>query len=317
MKYIPFLIAAFVFFAFQPAFAQEEEYGLASYFSDDYNGRGTAYGMVYDKEEMTCAHKRHPAGTMLKVTRLDNNKFVVVKVIDKGPFIKGRVVDLSRKAAQMLGIIDMGDVQVKVELMKKSSTTEEPAPTPQAARAEEEASSPAESKPATYSETAQLPATPAPSAPVAEKDTDTKEPPAKAASTTVAEKQPNNSSQTTTTVSTQSKPSNDRVRMVGDDYSVYGLYKITLEKPRQTGGFGVQVASFSNYENVLQKVAELQAKWFEDILVSVEPATGGKNNYRVILGHFDDQSSATRYQRSLSSRYKISGFVVDFSSLKH
>jgi rare lipoprotein A len=79
----------------------------------------------------------------------------------------------------------------------------------------------------------------------------------------------------------------------------------------------VQVASFSNYENVLQKVADLQAKWFDNILISIEPGTNGANTYKVILGPFADQKTAQHYQESLRSRYSIKGFVLDLSTLKN
>ena len=61
---------------------------LAGNYSDEFDGRKTAYGDTYNKEKLTTAHKKHPYGTILKVTRLDNNKSVTVKVIDKGPFIR-------------------------------------------------------------------------------------------------------------------------------------------------------------------------------------------------------------------------------------
>ena len=72
-----------------------QEYGLASYYDDAFQGRKTAYGETYDKDKLTAAHKKHPKGTRLRITRLDNKQSVVVKVNDKGPYIKGRVVDLS------------------------------------------------------------------------------------------------------------------------------------------------------------------------------------------------------------------------------
>ena len=70
-------------------FAQSPEFGLASFYSDDFQGRKTAYDVIYKKEELTCAHKKHPFGTTLKVTRLDNKKSVTVKVIDKAITILG------------------------------------------------------------------------------------------------------------------------------------------------------------------------------------------------------------------------------------
>ncbi len=291
--------------------AQDEEYGLASYYSDGFQGRSTAYGDTYDKDELTCAHKRFPYGTMLRVTRLDNKRSVNVKVIDKGPFIKGRVVDLSRRAAEVLGIIDMGPVEVKVERLSggssssrpetaRVSTPPEPEPVPEAMD---------ETEPARITAPAREEETPTPTQPaveVAERS------PAAATTTTREEREPAPRT-TTTTV----EPAKTRFSPVGDDFSPFGLYRITLEKPDEQVGYGVQVASLSNYENVLKKVAELQAKWFDNVMVSIEPGEGGKNGYKVILGPFEDSRSAQRYQQDLKNRYQISGFVVNLAELTY
>ena len=82
--------------------------GMASYYHDKFHGRKTASGKLYDKNEMTCAHKTLPFGTKLHVINVHNNKDVIVTVTDRGPFIKGRVLDLSRIAAKELGFIDKG-----------------------------------------------------------------------------------------------------------------------------------------------------------------------------------------------------------------
>lgn len=291
--------------------AQDEEYGLASYYSDGFQGRSTAYGDTYDKDELTCAHKRFPYGTMLRVTRLDNKRSVNVKVIDKGPFIKGRVVDLSRRAAEVLGIIDMGPVEVKVERLSggssssraeaaRVSTPPEPEPVPEAMDEPETARITA---PAREEET---PAPTQPAVEVAERS------PAASTATTREEREP-----TPRTTTTTVEPAKTRFSPVGDDYSPYGLYRITLEKPDEQVGYGVQVASLSNYENVLKKVAELQAKWFDNVMVSIEPGEGGKNGYKVILGPFEDSRSAQRYQQDLKNRYQISGFVVNLAELTY
>lgn len=307
MKYQSFcLLLCFVFLS-GFAIAQEEEYGLASYYSDDFEGRSTAYGDIYDKDELTCAHKRYPYGTMLLVTRLDTKKSVRVKVIDKGPFIKGRVVDLSRRAAEVLGIIGMGSVEVKVERVNNSRAEEPPAvvtSVEETPRSFEEpqperivTTPPVETKPATT-----------PPATTTEKVT---ERPARTVTEPVAEEPKPVATKPTVNAS------NDRFSPVGKDYNPYGLYRIVLEKPNTQTGFGVQVASFTSYENVMQKVADLQAQWFDNILISIEPGTGGKSSYKVILGPFADQKTAQHYQESLVSRYKIRGFVLDLAGLKY
>jgi rare lipoprotein A len=91
------------------------EVGLASYYSRALQGRLTASGTRYDGRAMTCAHRSHPFGTVLRVTDLESGKSVTVKVTDRGPFADGRIVDLSLAAARALGMVDRGVTRVKVE----------------------------------------------------------------------------------------------------------------------------------------------------------------------------------------------------------
>ena len=91
------------------------ETGLATYYSNRFHGRKTASGERYNKNHYTAAHKKLPFGTIVRVTRQDNGKSVLVKVNDRGPFGKGRVIDLSYIAAKDLGIIGRGKARVSVE----------------------------------------------------------------------------------------------------------------------------------------------------------------------------------------------------------
>ncbi len=98
--------------------AEEGEVGLASFYGKKFHGRRTASGARYDMHAMTCAHPRAPFGTRLKVTDLENGRSVVVTVTDRGPFKRGRVVDLSMAAARKLGIVDRGLARVRVEAVE-------------------------------------------------------------------------------------------------------------------------------------------------------------------------------------------------------
>lgn len=81
-----------------------------------------ANGTRYDRNALTCAHKTLPFGTMLRVTNLNNGTEIIVEVTDRGPYVAGRVVDLSYRAAQELGMIGSGVVRVRVEVLPKGST---------------------------------------------------------------------------------------------------------------------------------------------------------------------------------------------------
>ena len=95
-----------------------QEFGMASYYADQYQDKKTASGELYDKNKMTAAHKSLLFGSIIRVTRLDNNKSVEVRVNDRGPYIKGRIVDLSGAAASQLGIKTIGEAKVKIETPK-------------------------------------------------------------------------------------------------------------------------------------------------------------------------------------------------------
>ena len=97
-------------------FAQEPQKGKASYYSKRATGSRTSSGERLHHDSLTCAHRTHPFGTMLKVTNVQNGKSVVVKVIDRGPYGRGRIIDLSWGAAKELGILSQGVAMVMVEL---------------------------------------------------------------------------------------------------------------------------------------------------------------------------------------------------------
>ncbi len=97
-----------------------QEVGYAALYSDKFQGKKTFSGELYDKAKMTAAHKTYPIGSILKVTRLDTEKSVEVRVNDRGPYVKGRIVDLSSKAATILHLqSELGTAKVKVELVKR------------------------------------------------------------------------------------------------------------------------------------------------------------------------------------------------------
>lgn len=91
-----------------------QEKGKASYYANRHHNRKTASGILYHKDSLYCAHKKHPFGTLLRVKNMKNEKEVVVKVIDRGPFVRGRIVDVSRAAADSLGFVRAGTAKVEV-----------------------------------------------------------------------------------------------------------------------------------------------------------------------------------------------------------
>lgn len=91
--------------------------GKCSYYADKFEGRPTASGEPYRADELTAAHRKLPFGTMVKVTNVRNNKSVIVRVNDRGPHVKGRIIDVSKSAAKQLDIIRQGVALVTLEVM--------------------------------------------------------------------------------------------------------------------------------------------------------------------------------------------------------
>jgi rare lipoprotein A len=94
------------------------EEGTASWYGRKFHGKKTASGEKYDMNKLTAAHRTLPFGTKVKVTRLDNNKSVVVRINDRGPFVEGRIIDLSRAAAKKLDMLESGTASVRIKVVK-------------------------------------------------------------------------------------------------------------------------------------------------------------------------------------------------------
>ena len=129
------LIVAIVFFSFAKAQQKNitpidsctttrntilfKENVRASYYHDKFNGRKTASGKIFNNDKLTAAHKKFPFGTILKVTNEANKKFTIVEVIDRGPFTKGREIDLSKRAfMEIASNKKSGLVYVTIEILK-------------------------------------------------------------------------------------------------------------------------------------------------------------------------------------------------------
>ncbi len=92
-----------------------DQTGIASWYGHPFHGQPTANGETYDMDSLTAAHQTLPLPSYVRVTNLDNGRSIVVKVNDRGPFVNGRIIDLSRRAARLLGFYDQGTAKVRVE----------------------------------------------------------------------------------------------------------------------------------------------------------------------------------------------------------
>jgi len=235
-------IAFFSFLGLSALQAQWSETGIAAHYADKLHGKKTSSGELYDKLALTAAHHNLPIGSRIRVTRLDTQKSVDVRVNDCCLPVKGRIVDLSRAAAEQIDLIKAGTAQVKVDLISLGDGK-------------------------TCGASTQQPV--APYSKEAEKLT------AKGSTGQVAP----------------------------------GTYRAEAFNPIESG-FGVQVGAFSDKANADAKVEDLKKKGFKEILVTYKGADA-KIPYKVVIGPFDKRASAEAYQKSLASKHKMKGMVVD------
>lgn len=273
--------------------SKQEAFGKCAYFADALHGRKTASGELYDKTLLTAAHKTLPFGTNIRVTRLDNKKSVVVRVNDRGPFMDGYVVDISRKAAEAIGLIRDGVTKVKIEVVESKSSTVQPTTysTPTAAPG---------TTPTTHATASRV---------------------ASASDATTQLVKPKKSGTTTTDATTSVAPlaysssASPQPQVVPMQASaptikVAEVYQIEI-KSVQSKSFGLQLAVLSNSENLFQEISRLQATWPGKVIMSHE-ANGAAATFKLILGPFATRKDAEAQQKKAATKGYKKTFVVEF-----
>lgn len=105
-----------------PTTKETAELGEASYYASRFNGRSTASGAVFSNDSLTAAHRILPFGTIVKVVNQENKKEILLRINDRGPFIDGRIIDVTQRAAKELGFFTQGVVSVSVEIMQENES---------------------------------------------------------------------------------------------------------------------------------------------------------------------------------------------------
>jgi len=100
-----------------PVSSGHSESGMASYYGNEFHGRKTANGERFDQGKLTAAHRTMPFGTRVRVTNTQNGKSVVVRVNDRGPFVKGRIIDLSSSAFKSVASVNAGVIPVRIQVV--------------------------------------------------------------------------------------------------------------------------------------------------------------------------------------------------------
>ncbi len=103
-----------------------DETGIASWYGPDFHGKNTANGELYDMDTLTAAHRTLPLPVIVRVTNLENGRSLLVRVNDRGPYARGRIIDLSRRAAQLLGVYQNGTARVRVQYAGKAEVGGKP-----------------------------------------------------------------------------------------------------------------------------------------------------------------------------------------------
>lgn len=277
-----------------------EEFGKAGYYADSLHGRNTKSGEKYDKKKFTCAHKTLPFGTKIRVTRLDNDRSVVVTVNDRGKFVEGYIVDLSRAAAEQIDLIQKGVARVKVEVVEDaapakksvrkaavSEETEEVAPAKKnllssrraAVEAEEMTAAATQSiEPMTYS---------------------TRRKTVSKATLTKAEKAPELAPVEHAFASEKAKSN-----------SV--LFKVDMKKTTKNG-FAVQVVTLDDADNVIPVLQKLE-KHFPNRVLVASAQDGDNITYKVLVGPSKDMKTAQAEQRKVAKYFKGT-YAVDLSEI--
>ncbi|MEL6357407.1 MAG: septal ring lytic transglycosylase RlpA family protein, partial [Bacteroidota bacterium] len=246
--------------------------GLASYYSDEFHGSTTKYGATYNRNEMVAAHKMYPFNSQVRVTNLENNRSVVVRIIDKGPYIQGRIIEVSYRAAEQLRMLNKQTARVMIELI---GTPEDPYLADEPA-----APTTADRVPNQPEETRRIPPPPPPTTgttaprPAETRASDQTTPSASAVTTpTTADNEPApQTAERVVTVPATAPPTRTTVpdpsssvdeenqavvfeRANNDPITTGkfgpGIYKIELREP-DAGNYGVQVASLTSLESALQ-----------------------------------------------------------------
>ncbi|MBK7474533.1 MAG: septal ring lytic transglycosylase RlpA family protein [Haliscomenobacter sp.] len=284
-----------------------QETGIAAVYQASFQGSKTASGKPYDKNQLTAAHKIHPMGTQLRVTRTDeaSRRSVVVTVNDRGPYISGRIIELSSASGRRIGLSnETSTANVVLEVVGKVDETSQPKPAaPTVPNTNIKETKPAAPTVSTTNINTPPPvvAEPPAKAQVVKAET----PPAKPTSAAKG------SEATPVQVNEKTYP------LARNPDQKFGLFKIALHQSANKG-FGVQVMSLNSPDNLLQQITQLQSKWFDNVLVSVEPGPDGKTpHYKMLLGPFQSEEQARTYNNNLKKKFKINGFVVDLGTIAY
>lgn len=284
--------------------AYRSEIGKAGFYADKFQGQRMASGAVYDKKKMTCAHKQLPFGTRIRVTNLENKKSVVVEVNDTGPYKEGFIVDLSRAAAEAIGMVRAGVVRVRIEPVEPVTAPLRPlVPTPAPG---DQLSPEAPRVPSSSGIRILKPYSPPGGARPGG------DPPPPSRGTGV--KGGGTSPETYYTAPYPPEPQPMQPPTKSRD-----LYQLSIKRPFKEG-YAVQVGVMTNLQIGMQEAHKLEADFPDMVLVLVEtdltvPETAARPLFKVMIGPYYDKASAEKARAAAVKKGYKKPFVVDITNI--
>lgn len=285
-----FFVSLALLFTVAPLFAASPEFGKATYYNDKYHGKKTASGELYDRDKYTCAHRKLKFGTIVRVTRIDNQLSVEARVNDRGPYSEGFVIDLSYVAAEQIGLVKSGSANVKVEVV-------EPDVTPSPATLKEIPAKPSGVSSGTTGQVEFVKPIPAST----QSNGVTMKPELVKGATSTAGKKGVSSSD----VAVKPLPEVEKATVEP------AVYRTTLKKVADKG-FAVQLSSLTSGDVALSEAAKLDPSWSDRTLIktAVDSKTGGVQ-YKLMLGPFETKSDAEIQRKAAVKKGHKKCFIVN------
>lgn len=277
-----------LFFSLSFSVLAQKQRGNASFYDQKFEGRSTASGEVFTQNGNTAAHKTLPFNSMVKVTNLKNGKSAIVRINDRGPFIRGRIIDLTTKTAKELDFLNEGTVEVEIELLSDTglSTSVEASPST-------EVTSTPTSTPVTKTKLTTPSVRKSLSTTKSDKKEEISNP--KANQAVASNPTPEVATSTPSLASTYTK-------------EIIEVFSIEV-KPVEKYFFGVQIASFTDPTYLMRFASEIKNTYKENVIV-LSKQQNERKLFTLVLGQFENRLGAENFVKKVKATYP-DAFIVE------
>lgn len=277
-----------LFFSLSFSVLAQKQRGNASFYDQKFEGRSTASGEVFTQNGNTAAHKTLPFNSMVKVTNLKNGKSAIVRINDRGPFIRGRIIDLTTKTAKELDFLNEGTVEVEIELLSDTglSTSVETSPS-------FEVTSTPTSTPVTKTKLTTPSVRKSLSTTKSDKKEEISNP--KANQAVASNPTPEVATSTPSLASTYTK-------------EIIEVFSIEV-KPVEKYFFGVQIASFTDPTYLMRFASEIKNTYKENVIV-LSKQQNERKLFTLVLGQFENRLGAENFVKKVKATYP-DAFIVE------